>query len=239
MEHKELLREGLLSLGLSADEKQLEQFRIYKETLLEYNKVMNLTAIEEESQIDIKHFLDSASCLCVDKISEGVRMIDVGTGAGFPSLPMKILCEDIDLTLMDSLQKRIRFLQEVCERMGLKGVTCLHSRAEDAGRDRRYRQQYDIAVARAVASLPVLLEYCTPFVKPGGYFICQKGPSVVEELDISKKAVSVLGCKVEELIDIEIPYSDLQHKILLIRKEKPTPPAYPRKAGKPSKEPIL
>lgn len=238
MEPDKLLKEGLSAFGLSVSERQCEQFRIYKETLLEYNKVMNLTAIEEEKEIYTKHFLDSISCLLTGKIKERAKVIDVGTGAGFPSLPIRILREDLQLTLSDSLNKRIRFLQEVCRRMGLERIEFLHSRAEDAGRNINYREQYDVAVARAVAALPVLLEYCTPFLRTNGYFICQKGPAAEEEIQSAQKALSLLDCKVEEVLDVSVPFTDLRHKIILIRKKMSTPKAYPRKAGTPSKQPI-
>lgn len=238
MEQDELLREGLAAFGICLSERQCEQFRIYKDTLLEYNQVMNLTAIEDEREIYTKHFLDSISCLLTGKIKENAKVIDVGTGAGFPSLPIRILREDIGLTLSDSLNKRIRFLQEVCRRMGLEQIEFLHSRAEDAGRNVNYRQRYDIAVARAVATLPVLLEYCTPFLRTDGYFICQKGPAAEEEIQSAKRALSLLGCTVEDVLNVTIPFTDLHHKIILIRKNGLTPKAYPRKAGTPSKQPI-
>lgn len=239
MERNEILRQGLISFGIEVNQQQIEQFKTYMDTLLEYNKVMNLTAIEEKDEIYTKHFLDSASCLLTGKLTQGCRLIDVGTGAGFPSLPLKILRPDLRLTLMDSLNKRVNFLREVGRRLDLKEVEYLHSRAEDGGRDKAHRQQYDVAVARAVASLPVLLEYCIPFIRTGGYFICQKGPSATEEMEQSKKALELLGCQVEDLLEVEIPFTDLQHKIILIKKVKATDKAYPRKAGKPAKEPLL
>lgn len=239
MQGNEILKEGLASFGIQVSSYQLEQFEIYRQTLLEYNQRMNLTAIENEREMDIKHFLDSASCLLSGKLKQDVSIIDVGTGAGFPSVPLKILRPDIELTLMDSLNKRIHFLRQLGERLQLNEVCYIHSRAEDAGQNKLYRERYDVAVARAVASLPVLLEYCLPFVKVGGYFLCQKGPAVMEEIEQAQKALSVLGAEIEKLMDIDLPFSDLQHKILIVRKTKPTLKAYPRKAGKPSKEPIL
>lgn len=238
MEFQEILKKGLENWGIQAGEEEISAFCTYKDSLLESNKVMNLTAIEEEDEIAVKHFLDSASCLLTGKFGAGVRVIDVGTGAGFPSLPLKILRGDLRLTLMDSLRKRIRFLEEVGEKLAMKEILYLHSRAEDAARSKAHRESYDIAVARAVAPLPVLLEYCLPFVRVGGYFLCQKGPAASEELAASEKALNLLGAKVEEILDVSLPFSELTRKILIIQKQKPTPKTYPRKAGTPSKNPL-
>lgn len=239
MNFDNILKEGLEKWDIEISENQKSQFKIYMDTLLEYNKVMNLTAIEDPKEIYIKHFLDSLSCLSIDFIKKGNSVIDVGTGAGFPAIPIKIMRPDIKITLLDSLNKRINFLKEVGERVSLENVEYLHSRAEDAGNNKNYREKYDIALARAVASLPVLLEYCIPFVKKGGYFICQKGPAAVEEIKEAEKALKILNCEIEKVFDIEIPFTELNHKIIVIKKVGETPKGYPRKAGKPSKEPIV
>ena len=239
MELNNILIEGLRPWDIEIDEKQLEKFKDYMDILLEYNKVMNLTAIEDPFDIYTKHFLDSLSCLMTDKLKSGVKAIDVGTGAGFPSIPVKIMRPDINITLLDSLNKRINFLKEVSSRLGIENVTFLHSRAEDAARDKNHRGSYDIVLSRAVASLPVLLEYCSPFLKTGGYMICQKGPMAEKELEDSKKALKILSMSVECVIDADIAFTDLHHKLLIIKKTAPTPQAYPRKAGTPSKQPLI
>ncbi len=240
MELDEILSQGLNSWNIEINKEQQEYFKIYMQTLLEYNKVMNLTAIEDPFEIYTKHFLDSLACLLIEELKPyGLKAIDVGTGAGFPSIPVKIMRPDIKMTLLDSLNKRIKFLKEVGEEIGLGNVEYLHSRAEDAGSNPRYREQYDIVLSRAVASLPVLLEYCTPFLKKGGYFICHKGPAVTSEVEQAKEALSVLGCSLEYIREINIPYTDLNHNILVVKKTSSTPKKYPRKAGKPSKEPII
>lgn len=238
MEFQEILKKGLQTWNMEVGEEILSAFCVYKDLLLQYNKVMNLTAIEEEGEIAVRHFLDSTSCLLTGKFFEGAKVIDVGTGAGFPSLPVKILRGDLRLTLMDSLRKRIGFLERVREELALQQVLCLHSRAEDAARKKEYRESYDIAVARAVAPLPVLLEYCIPFVRVGGYFLCQKGPAAAEEIRTAERALSLLGCRVEDILNVEIPFSDLTRKILIIQKSKLSPKTYPRKAGTPSKNPL-
>lgn len=240
MEFDNILSKGLESWNIDITEEQKKSFKIFMDTLLEYNKVMNLTTIDEPMEVYTKHFLDSLSCLSIDELKkQGLKVIDVGTGAGFPSIPIKIIRPDMQMTLLDSLNKKVLFLKEVGNRVGLENVEYLHSRAEDAGLSSEHREQYDIVLSRAVASLPVLLEYCTPFLKKGGYFICQKGPSAELEAEQSKKALSVLGCSLEYIKEVDIPFTDLNHKILVIKKISDTPKKYPRKAGKPSKEPLI
>jgi len=248
----EILVSGLEKLGLLARENDkvarelCMDFALYKDKLLEYNAHTNLTSITDEKEVYIKHFLDSLSIFKAIEtakkkveLTEGARIIDVGTGAGFPSLPMKIYRSDLHLTLLDSLNKRIKFLQEVCESLELEDTLCLHERAEDGARMADHREGYDMAVSRAVASLPALLEYCIPYVKVGGYFVCLKGPAVEEEIKMSEKALKVLKSEIVDVIDIEIPHSDLNHKIVIIKKNGKTEKAYPRKAGKPNKEPLI
>jgi len=239
MDAKELLTEGCNQFNISINDIQVEQFFEYKRILLEWNQKMNLTAIEEEKEVVIKHFLDSVSCLLMKELIGKGSLIDVGTGAGFPGIPIKIMQPDIRLTLLDSLNKRINFLQEVCNQLQLSNVSFVHGRAEDIGQNKSYREKFDFAVARAVAPLNVLAEYCLPFVKVGGYFICQKGPQLEEEMKEAKKAISLLGGKVINQEIVHLPFSDIAHRIAVIKKIKQTPTNYPRKAGKPSKEPIL
>lgn len=239
MELDKILSQGLSSWNIDITENQQNNFKIYMDTLLEYNKVMNLTAIEDPEEIYTKHFLDSLSCLLVDELkTEGLKAIDVGTGAGFPSIPIKIMRPDIKMTMLDSLNKRINFLKEVGARVGLDNAEYLHSRAEDAGSNPKYREQYDIVLSRAVASLPVLLEYCSPFEKRRIFYLSE-GPSCKIRSRAGKKALAVLGCSLEYIKEIDIPYTDLNHNILVIKKISNTPKNYPRKAGKPSKEPLI
>lgn len=234
-----ILERGLQSLGLQADAAIVDKFEVYKSLLLEWNEKINLTAITEPTEVDIKHFLDSATCLSTGYIKDGHNVIDVGTGAGFPGIPIKILNENINLTLLDSLNKRIKYLGEVVEKLQLKDVALVHARAEDGGINKLYRENYDIALSRAVAAMNVLCEYCLPFVKVGGYFVCQKGPSYKEELQDAAKAMEVLGGKLKEVRDYNLPFSDITHHIIVIEKVKNTPAKYPRKAGKPASEPIF
>jgi len=238
MDLNSMLKEGSSKLGVDLSQKQIEQFMTYKDVLLEWNQKMNLTAIEDEKEIIIKHFLDSISCVKSGALLSEGKVIDVGTGAGFPGIPLKIISPNIQLTLLDSLNKRIGFLKEVGNQLGINDIEYVHGRAEDEGQNKDHREKYDFAVARAVAPLNVLLEYCLPFVKVGGHFICQKGNKLNEELEESKAALRVLGGEVITQIEVPLPFSDISHSIVLIRKIKQTSTKYPRKAGKPSKEPI-
>jgi len=237
--NNDILKEGSKELGISLTDDQVEQFIKYKEILVEWNQHMNLTGIVEDQQVMIKHFLDSLGCVTLPYIKEDSTVIDVGTGAGFPGIPINIYYPKTSLTLLDSLNKRINFLKEVCNEVELNEVSFQHGRAEDFGKDIGFREKYDIAVARAVAQLNVLCEYCLPFVKVGGYFICQKGPNIEEELKNAQKSIEILGGKIIDKKDIKLPYSDETHSIVVIQKIKQTPEKYPRKAGKPTKTPLL
>lgn len=236
--NKEILKNGLLDFNINADDKMIQDFSKYREILVEWNQKMNLTGIEDEKEVFVKHFLDSVSAFKSGYIKENSSLIDVGTGAGFPGLPLKIALKDLNVTLLDSLNKRINFLKEVCKNIDISDVEFIHGRAEDFGQDENYREKYDIATARAVAGLPVLMEFCVPFVKVGGYFICLKGPNADLELEESKRAMKELGVEFTEKINIKLPEYDLSHNILVFKKIKNTPSKYPRKAGKPSKSPI-
>lgn len=238
MTNKEILKKGIIDFNIDADEKMINDFSVYREILVDWNQKMNLTGIEDEKEVFIKHFLDSVSIFKNGYIKNNMKVIDVGTGAGFPGLPMKIAKRSLDVTLLDSLNKRINFLQEVCKNIDIDDIEFIHGRAEDFGQDENYREQYDIATARAVAGLPVLMEFCIPFVRLGGYFICLKGPNADLELEESKKAMETLGVKFIEKIDIKLPEIELNHNILVFEKTQNTPSKYPRKAGKPSKSPI-
>lgn len=242
-----LLFESMQQMGIESEVSKTtlaQQFNRYMQNLLEYNAHTNLTAITEPEEVYIKHFVDSMSAIVAlksinDDEYEQKTFIDVGTGAGFPSMPVKIVLPNIRLTLLDSLEKRTRFLKQLTDDLNLKNVTILHQRAEDAARQEGMRENYDFVLSRAVANLPVLLEYCIPFLKENGYMICLKGPSIEEEIQQSKKALKILGVELIDILDIQIPFSDFNHKIAIIKKIKKTDGKYPRKAGKPSKEPLV
>lgn len=238
MNNKEILKKGIEELGITTNDEMLNNLKIYREILVEWNQVMNLTGIEDEKEVYIKHFLDSISAVKNGYIKDGMSIIDVGTGAGFPGMPLRICLENLKVTLLDSLNKRINFLQEVAKNVGIDDIEYIHGRAEDFGKDEQYREQYDIATARAVAGLPVLMEFCVPFVKVGGYFVCLKGPNANLELEESKAAMEALGVEFIEKINVDLPDSELNHNILVFKKIKNTPEKYPRKAGKPAKSPI-
>ena len=232
-----------ISVPLSAEE--IRAFQVYATMLKEKNKVMNLTAVDDDKGIAMKHFIDSLT-LCPYIREEEVKakggktltFIDVGTGAGFPGLPVKISCPELSVTLMDSLEKRLNFLNEVITALGLKDCSTVHSRAEDAGRNKKYREKYDIVTARAVARLSVLAEYCLPLVKIGGVFLAMKSHSEEEEQDAAK-AISLLGGTIEKSDTFKLPGTDMERTIIVVRKIRPTPARFPRKAGTPSKTPIV
>ena len=218
-------------------EKQIEQLDKYYELLIEKNKVMNLTAITEFDEVIVKHFADSLS-ICTVMPDDIHTICDLGTGAGFPGIPMAIAYPNIQFTLIDSLNKRIKFLQEVVDCIGLDNVTLVHARAEEAGRNKIYREQFDLVVSRAVANIATLSEYCLPLVKIGGYFISFKSGDINNEIELSGKAINKLGGKLEKPILFSLPDTDISRSFLIINKEKNTPKVYPRKAGTPSKEPL-
>ncbi len=210
----------------------------YAQIMLEYNEVMNLTAITEPDEIREKHFLDSLTLITSKKLQEGCSLIDIGAGAGFPSLPVKIVREDINLTMLDSLNKRIGFLNEVINNLGIEKARAIHFRAEDGGKDKALREKFDVATARAVADLAVLAEYALPFVRVGGYFVALKGNAPEEEINNAKRAIKEMGGQIEEVKEVFLP-SGINHCLVIIKKISNTPSKYPRKAGKPSKEPIV
>ena len=226
------------ALGVELSEKQLEQFRRYYEMLVEKNKVMNLTAITEWDEVIDKHFIDSISLIKACDLSGEKYILDLGCGAGFPGIPLKIAFPNLKIVLLDSLNKRILFLQEVIGALGLEKVEALHGRAEDYARKAEYREQFDYCVSRAVANLTTLSEYCIPYVKEGGSFISYKSGKVKEELKEVKKALFLLGGNVEDTITFELPETDMERIFVKIKKEKKTPKKYPRKAGLPGKEPL-
>ena len=221
---------------LSFTEEQLAQFTRYYELLVETNKVMNLTAITEPEEVAVKHMVDSL--LAFEAAMAGKTLVDVGTGAGFPGVPLKIYCPSLKVTLVDSLGKRLRFLEQVISELGLKGIRCEHLRAEDAGRNKKHREQYDYVTARAVARLSVLSEYCLPLAKKGGQFIALKGSRYAEEIDEGEAAVKILGGKIISAEPVKLPGLDDGRAIIKIAKIKNTPTQYPRKAGTPEKQPL-
>lgn len=231
------LKEICNEMGISLDDKQIGQLVRYKELLVEWNEKMNLTAITRDEEVAIKHFADCLTVLNVRDI-KGKSVIDVGTGAGFPGLVLKIAVPDIKLTLLDSLNKRIGFLETVCKELGLEDVKCIHARAEEGGKDPMLREKFDICASRAVARLNVLAEYDLPFVKVGGEMLALKGPAAEEEITDAEKAVKILGGRVKEVREVALPDSDLAHKIVVIEKTEHTAKKYPRNAGKIKNSPL-
>lgn len=229
-------KKGLDKLSISLTEEQLQQFLTYYEMLVETNKVMNLTAITEFDEVIEKHFLDSLSLCQVYDMDREIYVLDMGTGAGFPGIPLKIAFPKINLVLADSLNKRIKFLQDVIEQLGLQKVEALHGRAEEMARNKQYREQFDLSVSRAVANLSSLSEYCIPFVKEGGTFISYKSGEIEEEVNAAKRAINLLGGNVKEVYKFDL--YEQKRSFVIIGKEKKTPKAYPRKAGTPTKSPL-
>lgn len=225
-------------LGVSLSDFQIQQFIVYYEMLTEWNQFMNLTAITEYDEVMKKHFIDSISLCKAFDLSKNVSCIDVGTGAGFPGLALKIAYPGLQMTLLDSLNKRIQFLDAVIDKLSLTGVRTIHGRAEDFAKPGKLRESFDLCVSRAVANLSTLSEYCLPFIKTGGYFISYKSEKISEEMITAQKAISILGGEVKEQVEFMLPYSDIYRNLFVIEKKRKTPGKYPRKAGLPGKEPL-
>lgn len=232
------LVKGIGELNIELNDEQKGFFILYKELLKEWNEKINITSITDDIEIDIKHFLDSLTPINTNLFGGKKKIIDVGTGGGFPGLPLKIYNEELEVTLLDSLNKRIIFLNEVINALGLSKIQAIHGRAEELGRKEEYREQYDICISRAVASLDTLSEYCMPFVKKGGHFISMKRPDVDEELVRSEKGIKILGGKIVDKIILTLPQSDIQHSLIIIEKIEETPTKYPRAGGKPKNNPL-
>lgn len=239
-EFKDRLNRELNQFSIILENSQINQFYQYYELLDEWNKVMNLTAITDQNEVITKHFVDSLALVkAMGEIStKEYKIIDIGTGAGFPGIPLKIAFPQLKITLMDSLNKRIKFLNEVIEQLGLKEITAVHSRAEDLGRDKDYREKYDLSVSRAVANLSTLSEYCMPFVKPGGFFISYKSGKIEEELSSAKHAIFLLGGKVNRIESFTLDGAEAERTLIKIEKVSEISKRYPRKAGVPGKEPL-
>lgn len=234
----DLLHQGAKELGIDLNTRQIAQFEIYCSLLIEWNEKFNLTAIIDPQEIAVKHFIDSLTILKYHDVSLGARIIDIGTGAGFPGIPLKIVRPDISLVLLDSLRKRTQFLQAVVDQLSLSSVTVIHGRAEETGHDEKCRAAFDIAVSRAVAPLAVLAEYCIPFVCVGGYFIAMKGPDISGELADAKAAITILGGKIHGTRTFTLPVSGDARSLVIVEHISPTPAKYSRKPGTPEKKPL-
>ncbi len=232
------LIDGAKTLGIDLTKEKENKFILYKELLKEWNQKINITSITDNVEIDIKHFIDSITPFTTNLFNGKAKVIDIGTGGGFPGIPLKIVNEDLDVVLLDSLNKRITFLNEVISTLKLEDIIAIHGRAEEFGRDKDYREKYDIAISRAVASLNTLSEYTLPFVKVGGHFIAMKGSEIEEELIEAKKGIGMLGGKVVDVKTLILPESNIAHSLIIIEKVKETPTKYPRGGGKPKKKPL-
>lgn len=233
-----VLEQGCQQIGISLNEEQKKQFIAFYEYLVEKNKVMNLTGITEFQEVLVKHFLDSLACVKAVDMNEVKTVMDIGTGAGFPGIPLKIAFPHLEACLLDSLKKRVNFLEETFELLKLENITAIHGRAEEFAKNKAYREKYDLCVSRAVSNLATLSEYCLPYVKVGGKFISYKSGTVKEEVEQAEKAVSILGGKIQDVVYFNLPDSEIQRSLVVIKKIKSTPGKYPRKAGTPLKEPL-
>lgn len=238
MDLRNLLLNGAREYGFDLNEEQVDSFIKYKDMLKEWNEKINLTAITDDSEIITKHFIDSISIIKSGVIKDNMSLIDVGTGAGFPGIPLKIIMPSLKVVLLDALNKRVNFLNSVINEIGLKDISVVHGRAEDFAKNKNYREKFDIATARAVANMMVLSEYCIPFVKIGGYFVAMKGPAANEEVSLSSNAIGTLGGKFRGIVETVIPGEELNHKIVIVEKINNTHEKYPRKAGVVEKKPI-
>ncbi|MGL4772129.1 MAG: 16S rRNA (guanine(527)-N(7))-methyltransferase RsmG [Clostridium sp.] len=238
MSYFEIMKVAANDVDMDLTQEQYDRFIKYMRLVQEWNNKVNLTAITEDDEFIQKHFIDCIKAFKCDELKKASTLIDVGTGAGFPGLPIAIMREDLKVTLLDSLNKRINFLNLVVRELGLKNVTTIHSRAEDGAKEGNLRQKFDISTSRAVANMTVLSEFCIPYVKVGGHFLALKGPLVDEELMESKNAIRILGGNLVEVKEVSVENTDLRHNLVLIKKVKDTPSAYPRKAGMVTKKPL-
>lgn len=236
----EIFSEELANYGFKLSSKQKEQFATYYNKLIEFNKKVNLTRITDKNEVYLKHFFDSITPLLEfsDLFKGEKSLCDVGAGAGFPSLPIKILCPDLSITIVDSLGKRLKFLDELVSDLSLDKVTLVHSRAEDAGQNKNLREKFDLVTGRAVARMSVLSEYCLPLAKVDGYLVALKGPKAQDELAEAKNAIEVLGGSVKEVKELTLPDTDDERTLIVVKKVKATPKKYPRQAGTPNRKPL-
>ena len=225
-------------MGIVLTSGQLDQFVAYTGMLLEWNRKLNLTRIVEPKEIAVKHYLDSLVLPAVTEVPDGSWLVDVGTGAGFPAIPLKIVIPGLRITLLDSVKKKLAFLETLVQELGLVGVEIVHGRAEDLAHEKRFREQYDFAVSRAVGSLSILAELCVPFCRVGGLFAAYKGPRARAEVDEAEKAFQLLGGELEAVHRLTLPFSDQERLMVLVRKSRPTPAGYPRQAGIPERSPL-
>lgn len=234
----DILKSGLIEFGLEFDNFKIKQLMDYYELLLEWNSFMNLTTITEFDEVCTKHFLDSLSICRIIDCTKEFSLIDIGTGAGFPGIPLKIVFPNMEITLLDSLGKRVKFLNEVIKKLDLKNIDAIHGRAEDFAKSGIMREKFDVCISRAVANLSTLSEYCIPYVKIGGCFVSYKSEKTTKEISEAEKAINILGGKVVRCAEFVLPNSDIYRNLIMIKKVKATPKKYPRKAGMPSKEPL-
>lgn len=235
----QILNEGCRQMGISLTEEQTEQFMLYYEKLIEVNRVMNLTAITEFEDVMRKHFLDSLTLVKAADMKNVKRVLDLGTGAGFPGIPLKIAFPDTEFVLLDSLNKRVKFLHDIIELCRLKKIQAVHGRAEELAGKKEYRESFDLCVSRAVANLSSLSEYCLPYVEKGGLFVSYKSGNIQEELETAGYAIQILGGRIEDTVKFKLPGSDMDRSLVVIEKIRETPARYPRRAGIPSREPLV
>lgn len=235
---RQVLESGAAELGITLNEDQLDRFDAFTSLLLEWNQRLNLTRITDPGEIAVKHYLDSLSLLAVIEVPMGASLVDVGTGAGMPAIPLKIVRPDLTVTMLDSVRKKLSFIETAVQELGIGGADVLHARAEDAGRDKRYREQFDLSVSRAVARLSVLSELCIPFCKVGGWFAAYKGPEAAEEIAEADRAIGRLGGELTRAEALCLPGGEGGRTLILIHKERRTPPGFPRKAGTPERQPL-
>ncbi len=238
MSNVEYLENLFKKINIQYDEKTINNFEKYKNLIIEWNKKINITSIDSEEEIYLKHFIDSVIIKKYVIIKKGAKTIDIGTGGGFPGIPLKLVDNNMEITLLDSLNKRIKFLEEVVKELNLKEVECIHGRAEELGQDIEYREKYDYGFSRAVASLNVLLEYVLPFIKKNGLFVAFKGSNFNDEIQDSKNALKLLGGEIIDVEEYNLPESDISRSLIIVKKTKKTPNKYPRRPGTPNKKPL-
>lgn len=232
------LKEAILEMGLECSDEQVSKLNKYMQGILEWNEKVNLTRITEPEEFLVKHYLDSLVCCRRDEFLKAKKIIDVGTGAGFPGIPLAVMSPDKQFVLMDSLNKRLKIIDELCLDAGITNVQTVHARAEELARNKQHREKYDLCVSRAVANMAVLAEYCLPFIKVGGCLMAYKGPEAAEEAEAAEKAIKLLGGEIQEIYEAKLDQYGISHNILIVKKIKNTASKFPRKAGMPTKEPL-